>query len=185
MHIYGIHLLNPYKTVVSHLKALLSLLLRSRSLNAMITALGMHNYYFAFFVSFFQDPVEATGFGETATVSQGGTETFSCSVDENLRPNISWYRGSEVSGRHIFSAEKLEAIESGCYTCAASNSVGLSVIKLCLLRIYLSYNEICQNHLAIFLLPVFSYELCSLKITSKDLIKKSKAKTKTKSAFPL
>ena len=130
LHIYGIHHLNPYKTVVSHLKALLSLLLRSRSLNAMITALGMHNYYFAFFnVQFFYDPVEATGFGENATVSQGGTKTFSCSVDGNPKPNISWYRGSEVSGRQIFSVEKLEAIESGCYTCGASNSVGQSVRK--------------------------------------------------------
>ena len=113
-------------------------------------------------------------------MSQGGTKTFICSVDGSPKPTISWYRGSEVSVTQIFSAEKLQAIESGCYTCAASNSVGqsvskftqclLTVIRLSLFKIHLFYKEICQNQLAIFLVPVFSYELCSVKITPKDLI---------------
>ena len=43
-------------------------------------------------------PVEATGFGENATVPQGGIKTFSCSVDGNPKPNITGYKGSVVSG---------------------------------------------------------------------------------------
>ncbi|XP_015749570.1 PREDICTED: protein CEPU-1-like [Acropora digitifera] len=80
-----------------------------------------------------QYPVEAIGFGENATVPQGGNKRFSCPVVGNPKPNISWYRGSEVSETQIFSGEKLEARESGCYTCVASNSVGKSVcITQCL-----------------------------------------------------
>ena len=48
---------------------------------------------------------------------------FSCPVGRNPKANISWLRESEVSGRPICSGERLEARESGCYTCAASNSV--------------------------------------------------------------
>ncbi|XP_074634757.1 neurotrimin-like isoform X3 [Acropora palmata] len=80
-----------------------------------------------------QYPVEAIAFGENATVPQGGNKRFSCPVDGNPKPNISWYRGSEVSETPIFSGEKLEARESGCYTCVASNSVGKPVsITQCL-----------------------------------------------------
>ncbi|XP_067030294.1 opioid-binding protein/cell adhesion molecule-like isoform X2 [Acropora muricata] len=80
-----------------------------------------------------QYPVEAIGFGENARVPQGGNKRFSCPVDGNPKPNITWYRSSEVSETPIFSGEKLEARESGCYTCVASNSVGNPVsITQCL-----------------------------------------------------
>ena len=81
---------------------------------------------------------------------QGGSKTFSCPVDGNPKPNITWYRGSEDSGKPICHEEKLEARESGCYICVASNSVGKSVsitqylemvIELCLFKIYLLFNE--------------------------------------------
>lgn len=78
-----------------------------------------------------QYAVEAAGFGINATVPEGGTKTFSCPVDGNPKPNISWY--SEVSETPIFSGEKLKARESGCYTCVASNSLGKPVsIRHCL-----------------------------------------------------
>ncbi|XP_015774656.1 PREDICTED: limbic system-associated membrane protein-like isoform X3 [Acropora digitifera] len=80
-----------------------------------------------------QYPVEAKGFGENDTVIQGGKKTFSCPVDGIPKPNITWYRGREVSGTPIFIGEKLEARDTGCYTCAASNSLGTSInITQCL-----------------------------------------------------
>ena len=112
---------------------------------------------------------------------QGGNKTFSCPVDGNPQPNITWYRGSEVSETPIFSGEKLEARESGCYTCVASNSVGKSVIitqclemviKLCLFKIHLFFNEKSLCH---FLVPVFSYDLCSVKMTLKKNLHPSTA----------
>ena len=81
---------------------------------------------------------------------EGGAKTFSCPVDGNPKPNITWYRGSEVSGKPICYEEKFEVGESGCYTCTASNSLGQSisitqclemVIKLCLFKIHLFSNE--------------------------------------------
>ena len=92
-------------------------------------------YYFSFlYVPCFEDPVEAIGFGENATVPQGGNKTLSCPVDGNPEPNISWYKGSEVSETPVFRGEKLEARESGCYTCFASNSLGKPVtIMQCLI----------------------------------------------------
>ncbi|XP_015774661.1 PREDICTED: cell adhesion molecule-related/down-regulated by oncogenes-like [Acropora digitifera] len=80
-----------------------------------------------------QYPVEAIGFGENATVPQGGHTTFSCPVDGNPQPNITWYRGSECSGKPVCYEKELEARESGCYTCVASNSVGQPIsITQCL-----------------------------------------------------
>ncbi|XP_015755461.1 PREDICTED: neuronal growth regulator 1-like [Acropora digitifera] len=74
-----------------------------------------------------QYPVEATGIGENSTVLEEGVKTFSCPVAGNPKPNVTWYRGNEVSGKPICYEEKLEARESGCYTCAASNFLGQSV----------------------------------------------------------
>ena len=81
---------------------------------------------------------------------EGGAKNFSCPVDGNPKPNITWYRDSEVSGKPICYEEKFEARESGCYNCTASNSLGQSisitqclemVIKLRLLKIHLFSNE--------------------------------------------
>lgn len=96
------------------------------------------NVYFAFFIFYFyiallKDPVEAIGFGRNATVPQEGHVTLSCPVDGNPKPNVSWYRGSEVSGKPISREDKLQARESECYTCAASNSLGKQIsITQCL-----------------------------------------------------
>ncbi|KAK2549882.1 hypothetical protein P5673_029591 [Acropora cervicornis] len=77
--------------------------------------------------------VYSKGFGENKTVGKGGRETFSCPVDGVPEPNITWYRGSEVSGTPIFIGEKLEASDTGCYTCVASNSLGMPIsITQCL-----------------------------------------------------
>ena len=71
-------------------------------------------------------------------VPQGSVQTLSSPVDGNPEPNISWYKGSESSGRPIFSEEKLESRESGCYNCV-SNSLRLSVrITPCLYMVYLT-----------------------------------------------
>ena len=67
------------------------------------------------------------------TVVQGSKTTFSCPVDGIPKPNITWYRGSDISGMPIFIGEKLEARDTGCYTCVASNSPGTSInITQCL-----------------------------------------------------
>ncbi|XP_044179920.1 limbic system-associated membrane protein-like [Acropora millepora] len=80
-----------------------------------------------------QYPVEAKGFGENATVAQGGNKTFSCPVEGIPEPNITWYRGSGATETPIFIGEKLEARYTGCYTCVASNSLGNSInITQCL-----------------------------------------------------
>ncbi|XP_067054192.1 protein CEPU-1-like isoform X2 [Acropora muricata] len=80
-----------------------------------------------------QYPVEAKGLGENKTVGKRGRDTFSCPVDGVPEPNITWYRGSEVKGTPIFIGEKLEASDTGCYTCVASNSLGKSInITQCL-----------------------------------------------------
>lgn len=78
--------------------------------------------------SCFKDPVESTSVGKNVTVPEGGNTTFSCPVDGNPKPNISWYRGIEISEMPISSGEQLEAKESGCYTCVASSSLGKPVI---------------------------------------------------------
>lgn len=92
-----------------------------------------------------KDPAEATGRGKNATMPEGRETAFFCPVDGNPKPNISWYRGSEVRGRPILSGEKLEARVSGCYTCVASNSLGTSRgITQCLTvtvgKLYIKYD---------------------------------------------
>ena len=85
-----------------------------------------------YYVSFFQDPVEATHRGENVTVADGGVKMFSCPVDGNPEPEIEWY--SEKSGRKISCGRQLEEKESGCYTCVASNTIGTPVsITQCLI----------------------------------------------------
>ncbi|XP_067030759.1 neurotrimin-like [Acropora muricata] len=80
-----------------------------------------------------QYPVEAKGFGKNETLIQGGRKTLSCPVRGIPKPNITWYRGSEVIGRPIFFGEKLEVRDTGCYTCVASNSLGTPInITQCL-----------------------------------------------------
>ncbi|XP_067029803.1 protein CEPU-1-like isoform X1 [Acropora muricata] len=80
-----------------------------------------------------QYPVEAKGFGENKTVFQGGKETFSCPVDGIPKPSITWYRGGDIRGMIIFTGDKLEARDTGCYTCVARNSCGTSInITQCL-----------------------------------------------------
>lgn len=95
--------------------------------------LNLSDYFVFVCVSFFIDPAEAKGFGENETVAQGVKKTFSCPVDGIPKPNVTWYRGSGVSGMPIFIGERLEARDTGCYTCAASNSLGTSIsITQCL-----------------------------------------------------
>ena len=78
------------------------------------------------------DSVEATGDGKNVTVAGGVAQIFTCPVDGNPEPNIEWYH--EKTGKKISSGKQLEARESGCYTCAASNSLGTSVnISQCLI----------------------------------------------------
>ncbi|XP_067029796.1 opioid-binding protein/cell adhesion molecule-like isoform X2 [Acropora muricata] len=80
-----------------------------------------------------QDPVEAKGFVKNETLIQGDRKTLSCPVQVIPKPNITWYRGSEVIGRPIFVGEKLEVRGTGCYTCVASNSLGMPInITQCL-----------------------------------------------------
>ena len=55
---------------------------------------------------------------------RGVKVTFSCPVDGIPKPNITWYRGVDVSVTPIYNGEKLEAMDTGCYTCVASNSLG-------------------------------------------------------------
>ena len=114
--------------------------------------------------SFFKDAVKATGFGENATVPYGGNKTFSCPVDGNPKPNITWYMDSEVSERPIFSGENWTAGVTGCYTCIASNYLGTSVsITQCLtvgkpfFEILFSWN---QCHISIFARPLCFVLFC-------------------------
>ncbi|XP_044171380.1 limbic system-associated membrane protein-like [Acropora millepora] len=80
-----------------------------------------------------QYPVEAKEFGVNKTVGQGRKTTLSCPVDGIPKPNITWYRGNDANGSPIFIGVKLEAREAGCYTCVASNSLGIPVsITQCL-----------------------------------------------------
>lgn len=78
------------------------------------------------YVCFFTDSVEATGSGENVTVAGGVAKTFTCPVDGNPEPNITWY--SEKTGRKISNEKQYQTGESGCYTCIASNSLGTPVI---------------------------------------------------------
>ena len=85
-----------------------------------------------YYVRFFADPVEARDSGENFTVAGGEARRFTCPVDGNPEPNIEWY--SEKTGRKISSGKELEARETGCYTCVASNSLGTPVnITQCLI----------------------------------------------------
>ena len=64
---------------------------------------------------------------------EGSSKRFSCPVDGNPEPNITWYKGSDVTEPGISNAKQLEATETGCYTCSASNSLGTPVsITQCL-----------------------------------------------------
>ncbi|KAK2549187.1 Opioid-binding protein/cell adhesion molecule, partial [Acropora cervicornis] len=79
-----------------------------------------------------QYSVEATGRGRNVTVAGGVAPMFTCPVDGNPKPNIEWY--NEKTGVKVSSGKQLEARESGCYTCVASNSLGTSVnISQCLI----------------------------------------------------
>ncbi|XP_044180515.1 immunoglobulin superfamily member 10-like [Acropora millepora] len=85
-------------------------------------------------------PTEATGPGENATEAEGGVKMFSCPVDGNPEPNITWY--NEKTGRSISSGKQLEAKEGGCYTCVARNTVGPAVnITQCLIISKYNYSN--------------------------------------------
>ncbi|XP_068686476.1 fibroblast growth factor receptor 4-like isoform X4 [Montipora foliosa] len=71
---------------------------------------------------------EDTGGGGNDSVPEGNTKLFSCPVDGNPEPNITWYKGNYVIGPEISHAKQLEARETGCYTCSGSNSLGTPVI---------------------------------------------------------
>ncbi|XP_068686490.1 hemicentin-1-like [Montipora foliosa] len=71
-----------------------------------------------------QYAAEATGSGENYSVPEGSTKLFSCSVDGNPEPTITWYKGDDVIEQEMPNAKQLEARETGCYTCSASNSLG-------------------------------------------------------------
>ncbi|XP_067052294.1 fibroblast growth factor receptor 2-like isoform X2 [Acropora muricata] len=82
-----------------------------------------------------QYSVEATGRGKNVTVAGGMAQIFTCPVDGNPEPTIEWY--DEKTGIKISSGKHLEARESGCYTCTASNSLGTSVnISQCLIVVF-------------------------------------------------
>ena len=79
----------------------------------------------------FKDPIEATGRGENVFVAGGDLKTFTCPVDGNPKPNIEWF--SEKTGRKISSGKRYKTGESGCYSCVAWSSLGISVnITQCL-----------------------------------------------------
>ena len=90
-----------------------------------------HNSIIAFCcITFFKDPVEATGKGQNYFLKKGSSVRFKCPVAGNPEPNISWYNGSTVP---ISFEKELESRESGCYTCIADNSLGKSInITQCL-----------------------------------------------------
>jgi len=68
-----------------------------------------------------QYPPEVNGIGQNATVSGGGEYTFSCPVDGNPVPSITWY--SETGA---YSGKQLKTGQSGCYICVARNIHGIS-----------------------------------------------------------
>ena len=74
--------------------------------------------------SLFIDAAEATGRGGNYSVPEGSAKLFSCPVDGNPEPEVAWYKGTDVNGRVISNAKQLEATETGCYTCSASNLLG-------------------------------------------------------------
>ncbi|XP_068733650.1 fibroblast growth factor receptor 2-like isoform X1 [Montipora capricornis] len=77
---------------------------------------------------------EATGGGGNYSVSEGSTKLFSCPVDGNPEPNITWYKDNEVIEPEIPNAKQMEARETGCYTCSAINALGPPVtITQCLI----------------------------------------------------
>ncbi|XP_068686466.1 uncharacterized protein [Montipora foliosa] len=81
-----------------------------------------------------QYAAEAGMRGRNYSVSEGGIKLFSCLVHGNPEPNITWYKGSKAGGTVISIAKQLEARETGCYTCSASNSLGTPVtITQCLI----------------------------------------------------
>ncbi|XP_074634715.1 intercellular adhesion molecule 5-like isoform X3 [Acropora palmata] len=93
---------------------------------------GIGNAATANVIVIVQYPVEARDSGENFTVAGGEAKRFTCPVDGNPEPNIEWY--SEKTGRKISSGKELEATETGCYTCVASNSLGTPVnITQCLI----------------------------------------------------
>ena len=61
------------------------------------------------------------GGGQNATVAGGVENTFSCPVDGNPVPNITWY-----SKTGAYKGKQLKTRESGCYICVARNVHGIS-----------------------------------------------------------
>ncbi|XP_068685530.1 fibroblast growth factor receptor 3-like isoform X2 [Montipora foliosa] len=81
-----------------------------------------------------QYAAEATGRGGNYSVPEGSTKLFSCPVDGNPEPNITWYKDDEVIEPEIPNAKQMEARETGCYTCSAINALGPPVtITQCLI----------------------------------------------------
>ncbi|XP_068734399.1 MAM domain-containing glycosylphosphatidylinositol anchor protein 1-like [Montipora capricornis] len=77
---------------------------------------------------------EATGKGRNYSVPEGSSKRFSCPVDGNPEPNITWYKDNEVIEPEIPNAKQMEARETGCYTCSAINALGPPVtITQCLI----------------------------------------------------
>ena len=76
------------------------------------------------FVTFFEDPVEATFEKQYYSVLEGTSKTLTCPVAGNPEPSITWYNSS---GALVSSDKELEAGESGCYICVANNSIGTSI----------------------------------------------------------
>ena len=68
----------------------------------------------------------------------GSSVSFTCPVDGNPEPNITWYKGNNAGGTVLFSGKTLnfpetKADDTGCYTCSASNLLGTVSITQCLL----------------------------------------------------
>ena len=79
-----------------------------------------HQLSVSFYVSFFENPVEATAFGKVQGCLQVVKKMFSHSVDAIPKPNISWHKGTVVTERQTCSGEELEARERGCCNCNLS-----------------------------------------------------------------
>ena len=103
---------------------------------------------FSFFVAlllFFSDSPSATASGRNTSVSVGSSVSFTCPVDGNPEPTITWYKGSNAGGTVLFSGKTLnfpqtKADDTGCYTCSAINSLGTDTITQCLVvGIYIFY----------------------------------------------